>query len=64
MMELTVAARDSFMIVKRALSISGGKFVVAMTVATLSSAMGAPSDRIMVSSKFSGLGELADSAVV
>ena len=46
MVVLTVAARDSFMIAKREsareLSISGGKFVVAMTVAAFSLAVGLP----------------------
>ena len=59
-----MAARESFMIVKsdsaRVPSTSGEKFVAA---ATFPSAVGAPSDRTMASSKSSGLGELAGSAV-
>ena len=65
--ELTVAARESFMIVKRdsarAPSISGEKFVAAITVAAFPSAVGAPSDRTIASSKSSGRGELAGPAV-
>ena len=60
-----MAARESFMIVKRVsargVSISGGKFEAAMAVGAFSVAVGAPSDRTIASSKFSGL---ADSVVV
>ena len=58
-----MAARDSFMTSKRdparGLSISGGKFDVAMAVAAFSmdEEVDAPSDRVMASSKFLGFGE-------
>ena len=59
MVELIVAARESFMIVKtdsaRAPSTSGEKFAVAMAVVAFSTdeEVDAASDKAMVSSKFS-----------
>ena len=54
-----MATRESFMIVKRVLargvSNSGGKVKAAMAVGAFSVAVGAPSDRTITSSKFSGL---------
>ena len=55
-----MAARESFMIVKRVLargvSNSGGKVKAAMAVGAFSVAVGTPSDRTIASSKFSGFG--------
>ena len=65
MVELILAAMDSFMTSKRDsdrdLSILGGNFKVAMAVAAFSmdEAVDAPSDRVMASSKLSGFGEAA-----